>query len=269
LRETAVELALQWRLRLSTPVIVYQMGKVGSSSITKSLRLSGVRAFHVHRINPAMIKQVREEHLNIGQNPPRERIGAILYENVVKKPRRAKFITLVREPISRNISAFFENFEHFAKVRFEKSTFSICDLVNIFIAEYSHNVPLNWFDQEIKSTLGIDVYKYQFPRDKGYLLIREGYFELLILKCELADSIKERVISEFLNLSNFEVIRKNLAKDKIYAESYQEFLRAISLPESYVETMLNSKYTRHFYTDEEIEQSRSRWSTGVGSRKSG
>ena len=69
-------------------------------------------------------------------------------------------------------------------------------LIDIFIKEYSHDVPLQWFDLELKKATGINVYNYPFPKHKGYMTIEENNIELLIMKLEIPDALKERVIAD-------------------------------------------------------------------------
>ena len=250
------------RLNLKTvmPIVVYQMGKVGSTSVKESLTSCGVGSvYQVHRLYPENIEGVRQDHLKRKSEPPDESVGMLLYYHVVKKRKKCKFITLVREPIGRNISAFFENFKFFTGMSFSDQVFSIIELTNIFLNNYRHSVPLTWFDEEMKRSLDIDVYEYEFPKEDGYLYINEHPFELLIIKCEMVDSIKERVISDFLSIDNFSLNRANIAQDKNYSESYQRFKNRINLPTSYIEMMCDSKYMKHFYGYSEIESIRSQW----------
>ena len=131
--------------------------------------------------------------------------------------------------------------------------------MDIFIKEYRHTVPLIWFDIEMKPVTNIDVYNHPFPMEEGFLSIRQGNFELLILKLESNDSIKEKAIRGFLNIKDFKLIRANVGQDKDYGWTYRHFLQTVKLPKSYVEIMCNSKFTRHFYSDAEIEVIRSNW----------
>lgn len=76
------------------PILIYQMGKVASRTIYKSLLYTpGMQVFHVHRIG-------KDVHPN-------------LYERVARFGHPAKIITLVREPISRNISDFFQHLDQY------------------------------------------------------------------------------------------------------------------------------------------------------------
>ena len=108
------------RGQFSNPVLIYQMGKVASSSIFHSLKTTtDFNAFHVHRLNPKHITRVREGHLQRGDSPPIEdEEGLYLYENLIKPCRTPiKIISLVREPISRNISAFFQNLQSYERLK--------------------------------------------------------------------------------------------------------------------------------------------------------
>lgn len=253
------------KLKKGTPIIVYQMGKVGSSSVIDSLKLYGLKpVFHIHRLNPNNIKKVRQEYLDHNQIPPDEWVGESLYVDIVKKRRKANFITLIREPISRNISAFFQNFERFTGIGYKNANLAIEELVRIFIKEYEHSVPLTWFDVEMKQTLGIDVYDYPFPKEKGYLSIKKGNFKVLILKSEIDDSVKENAIAEFLDIDeDLKLVRGNIGGDKEYAEAYRNFLEVIKLPKTYVEIMCNSEYTQHFYGDNDIESIQMKWNDNI------
>ncbi len=100
----------------------------------------------------------------------------------------------------------------------------------------------------MKETLNIDVYQYPFSQENGYLSIGQDNFDLLIIKVELDDASKEKAIAKFLGLDSFRIIRANVAQNKNYAKTYQDFIQMLKLPESYINTMCNSKYTKHFYS---------------------
>lgn len=237
------------------------MGKVGSRSVSDSLKYYGLNpVIYIHRMNPDNIKKVREEHLKNKLKPKDERIGLWLYKNVCKKQgQKAKIITLVREPVSRNISAFFQNFERFVGSKYEESNFKINDLINLFLSGYRHDVSLSWFQVEMNQTLGLDIYKYAFSKEKGYLKIEKENFEILILKLEISDITKQIALSNFLNLSDFQLTRENVGNEKNYATTYKDFKSKIRLPSSYMEKMLYSNYTRHFYSQNEIDKFWSSW----------
>ena len=80
-------------------VLVYQMGKVGSSSIKKTLVKAGFSVKHFHYAAGTSWDR---------RNRPKGIFGVSRLRDF-----HGKIITLTRDPISRNISAFFQNLQAF------------------------------------------------------------------------------------------------------------------------------------------------------------
>src|SRR4051812_540398 len=97
----------------SSPVLVYQMGKVGSSSITGALsRIPGLEVHQVHRLNVSNIERVQEAHRRRGWPlPPGDEQGLQVIEKYIRPRVPLRIVTLVRDPIARNISYFFQNLD--------------------------------------------------------------------------------------------------------------------------------------------------------------
>jgi hypothetical protein len=244
-----------------SPIVVYQMGKVGSGSITQTLTASGYDAYHVHHLLEYNIEGVKALWLAKGLDLPPEltTIPKIIKENILRSATN-RFITLVRDPIARNISAFFHNLKIFTSMTNSSDIPEITELINVFLTQYSHNIPLTWFDNELKLVLGIDIYEYLFPKNNGFLEINHKNINLLILKVEIPDKTKRRALSNFLGGYPIKFRKSNIATDKYYNDIYKTFQANIKLPIDYIDTMLNSKYTNHFYSNEEIDRFRSKWS---------
>lgn len=273
----------------SDPVLIYQMGKVGSSSIRNSLfrcqdprtrlvlmshEYFPVRNRDLQRITvePAyrdmLARESAHEQHVYQQFPLRQRLGwrfrekfyaERIYKTWVRSRHRVHVITLVREPVANNISMFFQILDQYLDTGMERSDCDIDELVNIFLKRYMHSRPLTWLDAEIKTNFGIDVYQTPFPVDQGYTMISRGRINLLILRCEMDDRVKAQAIADFLGLDAFEIIRSNVASEKSYARQYAEFKERIRIPPALLDLMYNSKFSRHFYTSEECEQFRARW----------
>jgi hypothetical protein len=229
------------------------MGKVASSSVYSSLKAKkGLNVFHVHRLNPQNIAKVREDFLRRGLRPQNENKGLFLYEQLIMKPELDKrIITLVREPISRNISAFFQNLPFATCMTKSRPDGDVHELIFDFLQNYDHDVPLSWFDVELFATTGIDVYRYDFDKNQGYQYIWADSYRILIMRHDLDDRIKEKCIVDFLNLESFQLSRSNESASKKYSDTYANFLNSVKIPQEYAQRMLDSKYARHFYTPEE------------------
>lgn len=231
------------------PVLVYQMGKVGSSSVYRSLssQYAGVVG-HSHVF--------RADH----HRPLVRR----LYDHVMVNSQPLKVISLTREPVGRNVSAFFQNFEQFTGVPFQQSEFSVEELRDIFLQNYPHRIPLTWFDNNILSNFGIDVFSTPF-RSNGIGRYHNRNIDLLVLRLEMTDEEKVAAIQDFLELDHFELININLGAKKLYSQAYNEFRSRIKLPLEYLEKMYSSNYFQHFYGKEQRQALIDRWA-GSGRR---
>lgn len=246
----------------SPPVLVYQMGKVASSTIYQALiKDEDFITFHVHRLNPVNIIKHRQDRIEKGWQTPEkihEILSPFIYNNIIKSKMPIKIITLVRDPISRNISDYFQVLDQIWSIKNAYSKLSLEELTQGFFEKHLDYVPLTWFDLEFKEVLDVDVYKYNFPQDKGYLQIKSGCYDILIMKHNLDDQIKQEILGQFLG-KNFSLVSKNVADEKGYADTYRKFLATVKLPESYVNKMLDSKYTQHFYSNKEINKLKEKW----------
>jgi hypothetical protein len=219
-------------LKAARPLLIYQLGKVGSTSLEYSL----VRAWpgltvHAHSMTP---------HTG-------ESLELTGMREFVVKPRKPLFvISLVREPIARNVSAFFENFDREISKVGERPILSIDKMIDIFLSKYPHDFPLTWFDKHMKPDCGIDVYQHPFPTD-GVQVIEQDHVRLLLMRVELDDQTKESAIKDFLGLKDFRIKRVNDSGQKAYIETYRLFREKFVPPDSYIERMYESRYFKHFY----------------------
>ncbi|HMB99842.1 MAG TPA: putative capsular polysaccharide synthesis family protein [Flavobacteriaceae bacterium] len=251
---------LKYKILNRDIVFIYQMGKVASSSIYSSLKAKGKIVYHVHRLNETHIRELHIAQMkksgNIESKVVDER-GVRLYNRYIKKNKKPIYIlSMVRNPIDRNISAFFQNKEHFTK----KHNYSDVDkLTNLFYNLYDHNTPLLWFDREFKHCLNIDIYSSPFHKEKKYKIIKEENFNVLLIRVDLEDKLKEEIISDFLRIKNFKLKNKNVGSEKSYNREYKAFKKTIKLDENYINRMLNSKFTNYFYSEVEINQIKKKW----------
>lgn len=279
-------------LNLGDPILIYQMGKVGSSSIRNSLFrcpdprtrlvLMSHEYFPVRNRDPDLIaiepeyrdmlaREIAHEQHVYRQYTLRQRMGRrfrekfyaeMIYRSYVQPKRRLKVITLVREPVANNISMFFQVLGQYLGPDVEPSEYDIDELINVFIEKYMHSRPLTWLDAEVKTHFGIDIFQHPFPIETGYSAIYQGNVSLLVLRCDLDDRTKAQVIADFIGIDEFEIVRSNVASEKSYAGPYARFKQRIKIPPALLEQMYNSKFARHFYSREERDLLRARWSGG-------
>jgi hypothetical protein len=247
-------LALHANVPRLEPVIVYQMAKVGSSAIVDALERRRLPVFHVHRMNPEHLAHLREERRRLGWEVgpvlPHDELGTLLNRKVVQRGRRARVVTIVREPIARNFSSYFEHLDSIWHVKDAHRSIPLEELCRGFVERFLHTEPLTWFDDELLPVLGIDVYARPFP-EEGHDVLRKERLDVLILKCESSDEAKSAALSRFLGIDGITVRRANETGSKEKGAAFQRFRQTIRLSPSYIEDMLGSRYSRHFYSEEE------------------
>ena len=226
-------------------ILIYSMGKVASSSVDRTLKKCGYNTKHFHYY---------EGDYNSEESSVYSQMNLVSLKN-----HDVKIVTLTRDPIARNISAFFQNIDKFCSI--EEGMPDLSTLLDVFHSKYNHKIPLEWFDKEFKKNTGIDVYEYKFDKVKGYLVIEGQYPRVLIIKSEISDDYKLKGLQDFLCdfvVPQF-ILQSNRSENKNYAEVYKLFLQNVCFDENVVDDIYSSKYAKHFYTDEELNRFKSRW----------
>lgn len=263
----------------NVPIIVYQPGKVGSNTIYHSLVSCGVETIHSHGI----------EYPSVFSGNPDMRQNLI---DCLKSVKRIKMITLVREPISKDIGHFFQKIDMelpdagwiikgLLEKNFQQSFLNYLSVVSPFdftehnkkqeftkrlichidtIGQRNPNGALwGWFDEELKTNLGIDILNEEFDIEKGYSIVECGNIELLIIKLEKLNSL-EAVIGEFIGNEKFKILNDNEAESKSYKYIYRKFKEEVVLPQEYVDFYYkNNPYTNHFYDEKERAEYYAKW----------
>lgn len=246
----------------------WQPGKVASRTICNRLRQAGITCIHLHTLNyPAHV------------------LGESLREVWTKKingkfSKKIKIITSVREPLSRDYSAFWQSFEmehaylmslfnkDFQKMYEDYVALILngyrlasekmgCTLPSIWCDEFE------WFNEEIRRYSDIDVYAYPFDKERGYQVIEKDNVQLFIFKVEKLDDIMS-ALCDFVGCDNLSRQDTNKAENKIYHLAYKEFKKTVRLSSGYVDHYYkNNEYVNHFYTTEEKDTFLKQWKKNI------
>ena len=264
------------------PLLVYQMGKVGSKSVVNSLSKADIkrRIYHVHFLSPDLVREYEHKRrIYLGT----EREGALRHvwqysylRNLISKAhngKRWKIITLVRDPVARNLATFFENIEVVSvdadqvwtlnsaeygfKLAVKKDELSA--LIDLFFDKCRHDTPLVYYDREIKQVFNVDVYAGEFPKNLGYKVYHGTDADVLLIRLEDLNRCASDAFKALLEIDNLKMINTNIGEQKDYADLYKDFKSHIHLPSFYLDRLYSSKLSEHFYEDEEIARFRDRW----------
>lgn len=252
-------------------VMVYQCGKVGSEALTKSIINCGLRASHCHTL-ALPYSCMKEWGSTWDDNVKRTALGF-----------NGKIITAIREPISRDVSEYFQSL--CARGEELKEVFKITDLFDgfydvfyypyqksgqdnndFFIAQNKgfhigspKGYEFDWFDFELKENFGFDAYEHEFDKDRGYSIYKHLGMEIMIFQLEKINSL-ESIIGEFLGAENFKMCRTNDNASKPYRYMYKSFKEDFVLKKEYADLYYkNNPWFEHFYSSRDIEQFYGEW----------
>lgn len=246
------------------PLVIYQMGKVGSETVERSLACHNLQRpiFRVHSLV--------EDHINAGlsgagvsfkdyrQRSRHAENGLYLAKEIARDLHRGQWqvITMVRDPVAQNVSSFFQLIDLFIPnfaARESAGELSTADLMDVFLTHYTADSNfINWFDVEMKPSFAVDVFASEFPKNVGYKIYRKPTVELLLMRLEDVDRCAPQAFLEFLNINDFKIVKQNEASKKQYSQLYARFKAEAVFPRHYVDGVYGSKYARHFYSDAEL-----------------
>lgn len=235
--------------------VVYTMGKVDSSSTSKAIQAAGLNCLDIHNMNHEKILGVAQDWINKGKFPPPNICVSMAHrERLLVKKNKCLYVSLVRDPIARNLSAFFQNLHQMDdEIRDETDPDK---LAAYFIKAYQHNLPLQWFDREYKTELGIDVFSWPFERAQKYTWNKSA--NTILFRIDCPDEVKSQVLSDALG-RQITVGRLNVGANKGYNTIYGKIKDLVSFPADFLDRMYDSKFVRHFWLPDEIDEMKNNW----------
>lgn len=257
-------------------VLVYAMGKVGSTTMFNSLKDidNSYSVYHTHFLTKDRLNWAesvyKKKWKKLRLYPDDLVHGMFLRASFCKHKdiKKWKIVTLVRDPIAQHISTFFEemdlilDFEYRDKIKSigtQKVVQELLELLFARIKEEDRLTPFSWFDWELKTIFDIDIFSAQFPRTKGYKVYEGKRADVLLLKLEQINNYSREAIGEFLKVDNFSLKNKNIGLQKYYSDSYREILDNFYIPAAYLSEYYSSPQIRHFYSENEIKSFKDKW----------
>lgn len=251
------DLRLKFERHMSAEaVLVYQMGKVGSTALEMALP----NAIHVHNLYRLAASDV---YIPIATpnllEKAKRKASRILKRSLLRRYSSRKIVCYVRQPADRNISMFFQDLpgylikaEHgfprgFAtRMTATRGDTGIHHLVEVFLTCFDHQSPDAWFDQELRRLTGIDVFSHPFDEAKGYAAIADGGWQVFIGRIE---SLPQHLgdLETFLG-HELALTSRNVASEKWYGCVYNQFIQALDMA-AYRRQLQALRVAEHFYSE--------------------
>lgn len=248
------------------PIVVFCMSKTASSAIVRAAQQRLQRpVYKVHLLTPMAVAQ---GEANYRRTDPTARPRHILHaSHLLRRPPTTEHpwavITIVREPIGRSASDFFQSGERLGRLGDAPTT--IAAFVRFATTQ---GIPrtIGWFDRELHVSLGINVYEHPFDPATGYAIIETPSVRLLILRQESLD-VAPQALGHFLGLPEPLVLaRENDAARKPYSALYNTVLSEARVTQRTLDLAYTSPFAQHFYSPAELAGFRTRWGTPSPSR---
>ena len=266
--------AITARPGAARPILVYQMGKVGSASVMRALeRVCPARpALHVHFLAG---RSGGGRHM-----PADHRLGRALRRRIdrVGDALRVDVVTLVRDPIARQVSALFQNPEHAEDdLRGADGAIDVARTVDTLRARltradacaFAHA----WFDRELRAVFDVDVFAHPFDRERGFSIVRGRRAHVLVLRTEDLDATLAPGLAALLGVDTT-CVAHDRSNDRARTDdgpAYAAVQRALRVDRADCERIYANRFSRHFYSDAMIEAFTRRWTGAacVGGERDG
>ncbi len=226
-------------------MLVYTPGRVGTCALNDTLK-----------------RHIDDEIVSLHSFTPSESLDGLPDDNVaVEKGKVLKIleeiscnsavraVTAVRDPIERAISSFSFFRHHYPKTSYGEK--------DCFLSQFNHNWYLDWFDSEVKAFFGVDVYKERLgPHEWNYY--RSPSMELIVVKFPHLNAIREAAECMW-DIKLGPVFKNNMIQCKPERVSGYMELKNGKFHKEFVDIMYDNKFTQHFWTPDEIEKLKEKW----------
>ena len=234
------------RSEIDYVIAIYTLGKSGSSSILSTLQRN-FSIFNVYQLHFINCEYLRENHSDDFATRNIDKANKFLRKHSKNK---TKYISLVREPVSREISSFYQN----RQLYFKDVLPNDFKEINNLIESRGYDLALNWFDYELKKHLNFDVYSQPFDKTKGFSIYKiDSNIELMILRTDYINKIGIVAINKFLNTDIKQMKSVNVGNNKSNSLYQKQMKSEFKLSDANLNKIQNSKFMNHYFTAKEIK----------------
>jgi hypothetical protein len=286
-----IQQALENRKALpeSSPILVYSMRKVGSTTLTSTLRSEGHTVYKHHCIDLALNHELRMASSRAGVAPQhwltdganfRKRLDRWRTQReITRHEGRLKIFTFVKDPLSVALSDFFmQLFEFMPRVVSSKELDSVDSLKYYFqtvlqaavdggssdtLTDYLGklaSMPGYWFERELKTTTGIDVLNTPFPVNAGYGVYHGHDSDVVLIRTDRLSAVALDAIASLTGTRPAALIEKNVRAATPHGDLYRSLVENLSLPQTLVRAFYRQPWLNHFYSETDTENMIKCWS---------
>lgn len=241
--------------------VVHTIGKVASSTIYEAIKsIAGNHCYHTHFLQKDKIQQVSKKLQNVGKTVDGHIADSLEVLNLLSdntQMRKLRVVSLVRDPLARNVSAFFENLELYGLD--PKNLPDAPSLIATFLERSHLNTMDEWFETQFSQVFDLKKRDIAFSKKAGCGLFQRHGVDFMILKAELENWRKERMLQAWLNTEDISLKDANVTANKSVSNHYTAFKKELSRHFDKVCSLYDSPWFNHFYSQEESRQFKAYW----------
>ena len=256
-------------------IFIWQMGKVGSSSVYSSLLPHS-------QPSPWQVPSIQDNshHWPIHNNVIQTHETKLLYDILHYSDEEFVIISLVRDLLDRNISAIFQsmNYEEswrnqyfiareddFKKMPYDRQEEAILHHLQRL---NTGSAVTSWYDNLFKSHIYypeidkyfIDIYAKPFDQEKGLQIYESKSPRVTMVIVRLEDlNRREKELGAFLGIDGFRLLSRNRAEEKWYQPIYTRFKERYKPSTDELEAIYSSRFMQYFYSAEQINTLKNKW----------
>jgi hypothetical protein len=225
------------------PLFLHQMGKVASVTIANTLN-PHYRIYHTHTGSDFTSAYDRVFHKISPKYP-------------------IPLITIIREPVGRKKSVFFQNIINSPYSFSYSSKEEVIESGVEHLLERYHSwkdgftETSQWFDRHFVRETGVDIYKHHFDPKKGWGIIEEGNWKILILRYNDLNRNFIEGINAFTNDPKKRVsklVSGNISENKWYGQILKQFSHSLNHDPDEIRAIYRTDFMKYFYTASEINK---------------
>lgn len=257
-------------------VLVYQQGRVGSTSVYEALSSGQNKfpVFHLHTLSfdraNSIIHERRLSKSRIDRNIfLAKKVAASIERRRLMGRDSAphKLVVIFREPIGLMISLIFmhgeknflKNFDGNNVSNYEKAL--SCIKGRLEADDPSGWAVNRWLEEILPSEIGIDPFFSDFDIHEGFGISRNKELDLCLLKFERLDTSFNKAVGSLLriDMGHINLRHSNVHKNAKYDRLHQFVKENLELSVDFCRRAYDTRTMRHFYSEKEREALIAKW----------
>jgi len=231
-------------------VLVYQYGKVGSTTLADSI--PGAVNVHDLYANP-LCPCGFQQRFSWAYRKTGYPLDRFFRRTVIGRRPSTDIIVPLRAPWERNISMFFQDLPFWYVDYFQNSDAiqkveGLGLIQQAFTARFDHDGTDHWFEREFCRLTGIAFADIEFDKAAGFTVLTKNRFRCLLLTTDhMRSDGGKHTVETFLGRS-FEMTDSNRGNKKWYGPVYKNFLADTEFVESYKQRVAKCAVHQKFFS---------------------